>query len=67
MIATEREHLMRDVSSHALINKDVSLFKQRQAMRQRDQKIRKLEDDVQSLAMELREIRESIATIVNRN
>lgn len=67
MIATEREHLLRDTGSHALINKDVNLYKQRQVMRERDKRIAKLENEVQGLAAELKEIRECIASIVNRN
>lgn len=67
MIATEKDNLMRDASSKALINTDTSLFRQRQAAKQRDLRIKKLESEVEFLTMELREIRESIASIVQRD
>lgn len=67
IVATEKEHLVREVGSKALINNDINLFRQRQVMKQRDNRIKKLESDVETLTGELREIRELIASIVQRN
>jgi hypothetical protein len=67
MIATEREHLMRDLNSKALINKDTNLYRQRQAAKLRDARIQKIETDMMSLNNELREIKDLLASIVNRN
>jgi len=67
MYNTERDHLLREAGSKALINNDINQFRQRQIAKQRDSRIRKLETDVESLTGELREIRELIASIVHRN
>lgn len=67
MIATERDHLKRDLNSKALINNDTKMFRQRQEAKQRDARIRKIEADMMSVAGELSEIKELLALIVNRN
>lgn len=67
IVNTERDHLLRETGSKALINNDINLYRQRQVAKQRDSRIKKLETDVESLTGELREIRELIASIVQRN
>lgn len=67
MASTEREHLMRDTVSHALINKDTNSFKQRQIMKERDRRIHKLETDMANIADELKEIRSLLSVIAKRN
>lgn len=67
IVNTERDHLLRETGSKALINNDINLYRQRQVAKQRDSRIKKLESDVEILTSELKEIRELIASIVHRN
>jgi uncharacterized protein involved in exopolysaccharide biosynthesis len=64
--ATDREHLVRDMGSMGLINKDTALYKQRQVAKQKEARIKKLEDDFESLTRELQVIRELFASIVQK-
>jgi len=67
IVNTERDHLLRETGSKALINNDINMYRQRQIAKQRDSRIKKLETDVEMLTDELKEIRELIDAIVQRN
>jgi hypothetical protein len=67
MIQTERDHLERDPSSKALLNKDKALYQQRQAARKREERIDRIDRDMTELKNELCEIKELLKLIIHRN
>lgn len=66
LAATDREHLVRDMTSMGLLNKDTALYRQRQIAKQKEARIKKLESDFDELTREIQVIRELLASIVHK-
>lgn len=66
LIETERDHLLRDPTSKALINKNTDLYRKRLAQRHNEVRIKNLEYSLQAVTDELKEIRNLLAEIVHR-
>lgn len=67
IVPTERQHLMRDAGSKALINTNKELYNKRQLQKQNEMRIKRLEESLEKVTDELVEIRHLLASIVQRN
>lgn len=67
MKKTEREGFLRDDNNHALINTNVSAYKQYINQRESQNKVRSLESEVDSLKDDISDIKQMLSILIKQN
>ena len=67
MKKTEREGFLRDENNHALINTNVSAYKQYINQRESQNKVRSLESEVDSLKDDISDIKQMLSILIKQN
>ena len=64
---TEKDGYLRDDSNHALINTNVSAYKQYVSQRESQNKVSSLESEVDSLKSDITDIKEMLSILIKQN
>lgn len=67
MMKTEKDGYLRDDSNHALINTNVSAYKQYVSQRESQNKVSSLESEVDSLKSDITDIKEMLSILIKQN
>lgn len=67
MIKTEKENFLRDTTNHALINTNVSAYKQYVQQRESQKKVMDIESEVTSLKKDVTDIKEMLMILIKQN
>ena len=67
IIKTEKEDFIRDSSNHALINTNVSAYKQYVQHRESQKKVISMEQEVTSLKKDVSDIKEMLMVLIKQN
>lgn len=67
MIKTEKEDLLRDTTNHALINTNVSAYKQYIQQRESQKKVMDIESEVTSLKKDVTDIKDMLMILIKQN
>ena len=67
MIKTEKENFLRDTTNHALINTNVSAYKQYVQQRESQRKVMDIESEVTSLKKDVTDIKEMLMILIKQN
>ena len=64
---TEKEDFLRDTTNHALINTNVSAYKQYVQQRESQKKVMDIESEVTSLKRDVTDIKEMLMILIKQN
>lgn len=67
MIKTDKEDFLRDTANHALINTNVSAYKQYVQQRESQKKVMNIEGEVNSLKKDVTDIKEMLMILIKQN
>jgi len=67
VIKTEKENFLRDTTNHALINTNVSAYKQYVQQRESQKKVMDIESEVTSLKKDVTDIKEMLMILIKQN
>lgn len=67
MIKTDKEDFLRDTTNHALINTNVSAYKQYVQQRESQKKVMDIESEVTSLKKDVTDIKEMLMILIKQN
>ncbi len=66
MIKTDKEDFLRDTTNHALINTNVSAYKQYIQQRESQKKVMDIESEVTSLKKDVTDIKEMLMILIKQ-
>jgi len=67
IVKTEKEDFFRDSGNHALINTNVSAYKQYLQSRESQKKVGSIESEVDSLKKDVQDIKEMLMVLIKQN
>jgi hypothetical protein len=67
VIKTEKDDFLRDQTNHALINTNVSAYKQYVQSRQSQKKVVDIENEVSNLKKDVSDIKEMLMILIKQN